>query len=218
MSNFYSEGHRALQDQFDTRRLADRIGKAVIRTALAKTDQRFIAGCDMFFLSTVDHNGWPTASYKGGFPGFVKVIDERTLAFPCYDGNGMFYSMGNILDNTKIGMLFIDFENPRRFRVHGTARIAADDPLVHDYKEACLVVRVAVANAFTNCARYIHNYTKEELSKYVPKTGVETPPAEWKRIDAFQEFLPARDCGVAEAAGGTITEQEYRKDFWRGLK
>ena len=188
-----------------------------MRSALAEKDKLFIAASDMFFLSTVDQQGWPTVSYKGGFPGFVKVIDDRTLAFPCYDGNGMFYSMGNISDCTKVGMLFIDFENPRRFRIHGRATISADDPLIQDYKEACLVVRVAIENAFTNCARYIHDYRKEAPSKYVPKPDVETPPPDWKRIDEFQEFLPEKDRDIADKSGGVITEQEYRKEFWRGL-
>jgi predicted pyridoxine 5'-phosphate oxidase superfamily flavin-nucleotide-binding protein len=218
MADFYSDGHRALQDRFDTRRLADRMAGGVVRPELREIDMRFIATSDMFFLSTVDHNGWPTVSYKGGAPGFVKVVDDRTLAFPCYDGNGMFYSMGNLTRNPKIGMLFIDFENPRRFRVHGTASLSADDPLIAEYKEACLVVRVSIVNAFTNCARYIHKFTKREISKYVPKVDAETPPAEWKRIDDFQDVLPERDRGAAERAGGVITEQEYRKDFWRGLK
>jgi len=218
MADFYSDGHRALQDRFDTRRLADRMAGGVVRTELREIDKRFIATSDMFFLSTVDHNGWPTVSYKGGAPGFVKVVDDRTLAFPCYDGNGMFYSMGNLTRNTKVGMLFIDFENPRRFRVHGTASLSADDPLIAEYKEACLVVRVSIVNAFTNCARYIHKLTKREISKYVPKVDAETPSAEWKRIDDFQDVLPERDRGAAEKAGGVITEQEYRKDFWRGLE
>ena len=218
MSEFYSDAHRALQDRFDTRRLADGLEKVVMRTALAEKHKRFIRASDMFFLSTVDHRGWPTVSYKGGFPGFVKVIDDQTLAFPCYDGNGMFYSMGNIADCAKVGMLFIDFENPRRLRVHGSATVSADDPLIQDYREACLVVRVAIENAFTNCTRYIHAYTKEAPSKYVPRTDVETPPADWKRVDVFQEFLPERDRAIAEKAGGVITEREYRKDFWRGLE
>lgn len=218
MPDFYGHGHRALQDRFDTRRLANRMASGVVRTELREMDKRFIATSDMFFLSTTDHNGWPTVSYKGGAPGFVKVVDDRTLAFPCYDGNGMFYSMGNLSEYPKIGMLFIDFENPRRFRVHGTASLSAEDPLIAEYKEACLVVRVAIVNAFTNCARYIHQYKKQGLSKYVPQADEETPPPDWKRIDDFQDVLPERDRGAAEKAGGVITEEEYRKEFWRGLK
>ena len=169
MSDFYGDKHRQLQDQFDTRRLADRLESMARRPTLAKKDKQFISACDFFFLSTVDHDGWPTVSYKGGFPGFVRVIDDATLAFPCYDGNGMFVSMGNIAENAKLGMLFIDFETPRRFRVHGTATVSADDPLIGTYKEACLVVRVAVQVAFTNCARYIHPHKREGQSEYVPQ-------------------------------------------------
>lgn len=217
MSEIYGDKHRALQDQFDTRKLADGLENVVMRKALAGLDKKFIAASDMFFLSTVDHNGWPTVSYKGGFPGFVKVIDDQTLAFPCYDGNGMFYSMGNISQNGKLGLLFIDFENPRRLRLHGTATISADDPLLGDYHEASLVVRVAVRNVFTNCARYIHQYTKQARSKHVPQADVETPMADWKRINEFQEFLSDKERANAEKSGSLISEREYRKDFWRGL-
>jgi predicted pyridoxine 5'-phosphate oxidase superfamily flavin-nucleotide-binding protein len=217
MSEFYSDGHRALQEQFDTRKLADGLEQKLMRQVLAEMDEKFIASCDMFFLSSVDHQGWPTVSYKGGFPGFVKIIDSQTLAFPCYDGNGMFYSMGNVSQNGRIGLLFIDFERPRRLRLHGTATVSADDPLMAEYHEANLVVRVAIRNIFTNCGRYIHKYTREAASEYVPQADVETPTPDWKRVEAFQEFLPERDRGAAEKAGGVISEQEYRKDFWKGL-
>ena len=114
-------------------------------------------------------------------------------------------------------MLFNDLEKPRRFRVHGAASVAAADPLIGDYNEACLMVRITIENAFTNCARYIHNYTREAPSQYVPRDGAETPSPDWKRVDEFQDALPERDRGVAEKAGGVITEEEYRKDYWRGL-
>jgi predicted pyridoxine 5'-phosphate oxidase superfamily flavin-nucleotide-binding protein len=217
MTEFYSAGHRRFQDAFDTRRLADTLENKIMRHELAKMDKRFIQSSDMFFLSTVDHNGWPTVSYKGGFPGFVKVVDDRTLAFPIYDGNGMFYSVGNIADNAKIGLLFIDFLRPRRLRVHGIARTSGDDALMERYQEARLIVRVAIENIFTNCARYIHQYRKEAPSKYVPKADVETPVPDWKRVEGFQEALPDQDRDAARKAGDTLTEAEYRKEYWRGL-
>lgn len=217
MSKFYSEEHRALQDRFDTRKLADTMENVVVRNTLTGMDKKFITDSDMFFLSTVDHNGWPTVSYKGGFPGFVKVIDDNTLAFPCYDGNGMFYSAGNISDNGRLGLLFIDFENPRRLRLHGTASVSGDDPLLADYHEASLVVRVAIENVFVNCARYIHKYRREAPSEFVPQAGVETPVAGWKRIAAYQDVLPEKDRAAAKKAGGPIDEKEYRAEFWKGL-
>ena len=66
----------------------------------------------MFFLATADEHGMPQCSYKGGDPGFVRVVDEHTLAFPSYDGNGMYLSLGNLLVNPQVGILFIDFAQP----------------------------------------------------------------------------------------------------------
>ena len=82
----------------------------------------------MFFLATVDPDAGRPAYYKGGDPGFVKVIDDVTLAFPCYDGNGMYLSMGNVASDGRVGMLFIDFEHPKRMRVEGTASLHFEDP------------------------------------------------------------------------------------------
>jgi predicted pyridoxine 5'-phosphate oxidase superfamily flavin-nucleotide-binding protein len=170
----------------------------------------------MFFLSTVDHQGRPTASYKGGDPGFVAIVDERTIAFPSYDGNGMFFSMGNIAGHANIGMLFIDFENPHRMRVQGRATVAADDPLLARYKEAELVVRVAIQQTWVNCPRYIHRYRKLDPSRYVPRADCETPLAEWKRLQEVQDVLPPKDDGRAAAAGGLITLDEYAEKVMKG--
>ena len=163
----------------------------------------------MFFLSTVDAMGQPTCSYKGGDPGFVRVVDAKTVAFPSYDGNGMFYSLGKIRATAKIGMLFLDFEKPNRLRLHGTASVGEDDPLIKDYPGAEMIVRVAIRNLFINCPRYVHRYQKVSASRYVPRAGCATPFAEWKRIDVLQDALPPRDRGKADRAGGVITIEEY---------
>jgi predicted pyridoxine 5'-phosphate oxidase superfamily flavin-nucleotide-binding protein len=105
MSRLYGPLHRSLQDRFDTRRLADNTEARVVLTEIPPEHKAFIESRDMFFLSTIDHQGRPTVSYKGGDPGFVRVLDNKTVAFPCYDGNGMFYSMGNLLGNQHVGML-----------------------------------------------------------------------------------------------------------------
>lgn len=209
MTRLYGEQHRALQDQFETRKLADRVEEAVLKTQVGAEDQTFIESRDMFFLSTVDHQGRPTVSYKGGDPGFVRVVDEKTIVFPSYDGNGMFFSMGNIAGNPHIGMLFVDFETPNRLRLQGTASVAADDPLIAEYKEAELIVRVHVSEIWTNCPRYVHRYQKVDASRYIPRAAGETPLAEWKRIDMLQDVLPSKDHGRIEKAGGTISMQEW---------
>ena len=117
-------------------------------TEIPPEHKTFIESRDMFFLSTIDHQGRPTVSYKGGDPGFVCVLDNKTIAFPCYDGNGMFYSMGNLMGNGQVGMLFIDFEKPHRLRLQGIASVDDGDPLLQNYAEAQLVVRVTVTEIF----------------------------------------------------------------------
>lgn len=210
MSDIYGEQHRALQQKFDTLRLADRVDEVVVRPDLPDDHKAFIESRDMFFLTSVDHRGYPTCSYKGGAPGFVKVVDNKTIAFPNYNGNGMFLSMGNIIGNNKVGMLFLDFETPHRVRVHGIASIDQHDPLIAEFQGAELVVRVTVTETFINCPRYIHKYQRLQTSKYAPQAGCGTPSApQWKRIDALQDALPERERDIAEKLGGTITFQEY---------
>lgn len=209
MSRLYGPEHRALQDGFLTRKLADGVEESVVRTEIMDDHRAFIEQRDMFWLATVDHDGRPTVSYKGGDPGFIRVLDSRTIAFPSYDGNGMFYSMGNIVGNDKVGLLFTDFENPVRLRVQGTASIDRDDPLLADYAEAQLVVRVTVSEMFQNCPRYVHRYQKEEPSDSVPRDGLETPLADWKRIDVMQDMLPEAERERAVKSGPLQTREEY---------
>lgn len=209
MSTMYGPDQRALQDTFDTRRVADLIETGFVAEEVSEPDQAFIESRDMFWLSTVDADGLPTVSYKGGDPGFVKVVDSKTIAFPSYNGNGMFYSMGNIASSAKVGMLFMDFERPKRVRVQGTATVSADDPLIGHFKEAQLVVRVTVDKVWPNCPRYVHRMQKVTASRYVPREDVATPLAGWKRIDIVQDALPAEDRGRAEKEGGQITLEDW---------
>ena len=209
MGEFYGEKHRALQDEFDSRRLADLLEDGFIASEVDDNYKAFIESRDMFFLSTIDQNGNPTVSYKGGDPGFVKVVDSKTIAFPFYDGNGMFYSWGNIAGNAKVGMLFINFSEPNRVRVQGTAKVDMNDDLMMDYVEAQGIVRVTVESIWPNCPRYVHRLEKVKTSRYVPKKAGETPLAGWKRIDIVQEALPANDQGKAEQAGDLLSVEEW---------
>jgi uncharacterized protein len=218
MSRLYGPLHRSLQDRFDTRRLADNTEARVVLTEIPPEHKAFIESRDMFFLSTIDHQGRPTVSYKGGDPGFVRVLDNKTVAFPCYDGNGMFYSMGNLLGNQHVGMLFINFEKPHRLRLQGIASVSDDDSLLSEYAEAQLIVRVTVTEIFRNCPRYVHHYKKIEPSKFVPRTTGETPIAPWKRVDDIQAVLPARDRARADREGGLISRAEYEKYLTEVIK
>lgn len=201
MSRLYGEQHRALQDQLGTRKMADRVEDLVCRTELDDDARAFLESADMFFLATVDHEGWPTVSYKGGDPGFVKIVDPRTIVFPSYDGNGMFLSMGNIAEHRKLGMLFVSFERPHRLRVRGTGTVTRDDPMSALYREADFVVRVTIDAVWQNCPRYVHRFQKLAPSRYVPRPSCDTPVAEWKRIDLVNDVLGAGDAAKVEAAG-----------------
>jgi uncharacterized protein len=216
VSKLFGDNHRALQDQFDTRRIADRIEMIALKTELDDQAKGFISTRDMFFLSSINAVGQPTVSYKGGEPGFVRVLDDKTIAFPSYDGNGMFLSMGNIAMTSLVGLLFIDFETPHRIRVQGQASVSATDPLLAEWKEAELVVRVAVTEVWPNCPRYIHPYKKVSQSRYAPTAHVETPMAEWKKIDLLQDALPAKDVGQADKSGGTITIDQWMANVGQG--
>ena len=190
---FFHARSRELQDRFDTRRLADRIEEVLLHDRFDANDRAFVESRDMFFLATADEQGHPQVSYKGGDVGFVKVVDDATLAFPNYNGNGMYLSMGNIAANQHVGMLFIDFERRHRMRVNGEASIHLEDPLVAAWPEAQFVVRVRAREIFPNCPRYIHRMQKVETSAFVPREDCVTPVPEWKRNDWAADVLPTDD-------------------------
>jgi uncharacterized protein len=189
----YRAASRKLQDRFDTRRLADRIEERIVRDRIDDDDRAFIEARDMFFIATVDEEGQPQCSYKGGEPGFIRVLDETTIAFPLYDGNGMYLTAGNLLSTKNVGILFIDFEGRKRMRLNGEASVADDDPLFADYPEAQLIVRIHATEVFPNCPRYIHEYKLVKRSRFVPKRECETPVPSWKQSEWAHDVLPDGD-------------------------
>ena len=209
MPDFYKETHRTLQQEFGTRGLADRLEQVTIAEEVAEEGATFIQSQDKFFLSTLDDDGNPTVSHKGGAQGFVRVLNPTTLSFPNYDGNGMFLSMGNIAGQAKVGMLFIDFESPHRVRLQGSARLLRDGPLFESYPGADLVVEVQVTRTWVNCPRYIHRYQSVEKSPHVPDSEGKAAFAVWKRIDALQDVLSPEDRQKADAAG-LISIEDYQ--------
>jgi len=209
MSRLYGDEHCTLQERFQSKPMADRIEQIALKTEIGEEERAFIESRDFFFLSTVNEQGQPTVSYKGGNPGFVKVLDANTLLFPNYDGNGMYLSMGNIGANAHVGFLFMDFERPFRLRAQGTAELSDAPDLLARYKEAELVVRVAVSELWMNCPRYIHRYQRVKTSRYVPQETTDTPVCEWKRVDAVQDVLHEGEREQVERAGGVIPTEEW---------
>jgi predicted pyridoxine 5'-phosphate oxidase superfamily flavin-nucleotide-binding protein len=188
--DLYHDHSRALQDRFDSRRIADRLAQKLLRREFSEEDRAFIARQSFFFLASADAQGQPDCSYKGGAPGFVRVVAADTLAFPSYDGNGMFRSLGNILANPAVGLLFIDFESQQRLRVNGRATLGLEDPLQGTWPGAQGVVRVRAEHVFPNCPRYIHRMQLVEPSPYVPAAGCVAPVPGWKKNPTFKDYLP----------------------------
>ena len=190
MADFYQSGHRQLQEEFQSTALADRLEEIIVVPALDADAQAFINQQDHFFLTTVDADGFPTVSYKGGNSGFVQIVDETTLLFPCFDGNGMWLSMGNIADHPKIGMLFINTVEPHRIRIQGNARLIRDPDVLARWKDVGLAVEVSLTRTWINCPRYIHPMEKRGQSKHVPSDDRDTEQAEWKSLDLVADVVP----------------------------
>ena len=200
IDDLYHDGMRRLQDARETRPIADRLNQVTVRTAFTEEDRAFIQRCAMFFIATADDQGRPDCSYKGGLPGFVRVLDERTLAIPDYDGNGMYRTWGNVLANPHVGLLFLDFERPQRIRVNGTAQVSQSDPLLGECPGAVFIVRVTAAQIFPNCPRYLHRMQLVEHSAYAPRPDYTPPVPAWKTFEVFRDALPARDRPEESAA------------------
>lgn len=208
MSELYDEAHRSFQDQHDSRRLADRL-ESMAHSEFEPADREFIERSAMFFLATVDARGRPTVSYKGGAPGFVQVTAPSELVFPVYDGNGMFLSLGNIAGQASIGMLFIDFQAPRRLRVQGVARITPVEDASAHFPGAQHLVRVTAEQIFVNCGRYIHRVDAQALSPHVPDAEGHQPFPAWKRLDVIADSLCESDQEKVNKAGGRIPIEAY---------
>jgi predicted pyridoxine 5'-phosphate oxidase superfamily flavin-nucleotide-binding protein len=200
-----------MQMAFDTRAMADRIEMIAVKPEIDNDAKAFIESREMFFLSTIDHMGRPTVSYKGGVAGFIRVLDANTLLFPSYDGNGMYLSMGNISGNAEIGMLFIDFEKPFRLRAQGRAEVIVGGEEVAGFKDAEMAVKVSIHEVWMNCPRYIHRYKKVETSRYAPGVEENTPFCEWKRIDAMQDVVRPAEREKVEQLGTTTIEDWMNK-------
>ncbi len=155
--------------------MADRLAQVSVHDKFTAEDREFIEQSPMFFIATADAEGNPDCSYKGGLPGFVRVVDDHSLAIPDYDGNGMYRSWGNVVANPDVGMLFMDFERQMRIRINGTAEIRDKDPLLEEFPGAVFIVRITATSIFANCPRYIHKMKLVEYSVHAPNPGY-TPP------------------------------------------
>jgi predicted pyridoxine 5'-phosphate oxidase superfamily flavin-nucleotide-binding protein len=192
MTMFHA-GNRALQDRMGSRPLADRIEQTLEHASFQKAEARFIGRQSFFFLATADADGRPDCSFKGGVPGFVRVVAPDLLVFPDYDGNGMFKSLGNIQANPNVGLLFLEFgEQPKRVRVNGRAELSFDDPLLAQFPGGQILVRVTPEHIFPNCPRYIPNMNLVSNSVYAPDGATTPPEPDWKQWPEYKDVVPPR--------------------------
>ena len=192
-SIMYHGGNRRLQDQFNSRRISDRLEEKLTHSQFTEGDKIIVESAPYFFLATADAEGRPDCSFKGGMPGFVRVVGPSELAFPDYDGNGMFKSLGNILVNPNVGLLFIAMHGkPLRLRLNGTATVSDRDPLMAETVGAQLIIRVIARAIFPNCPRYIPTMKLVEPSIYAPRSGHEAPEPAWKQFAEFKEHIHPR--------------------------
>ena len=212
----YGPHHLRLQKEFDTTRLGEKVIENIVSDELNDFHKQYIESRDMFFLTTIDHSGQPTVSYKGGAPGVLRLLDEKTIAFPFFDGNGMFLTAGNIDGNENIGILLIDFEKPFRLRIQGRAKRSKNEELLAFFHEAIMVYTLEVDKIWTNCNRYIHPHKRISASKYVPQKGKETPFPLWKRIKGVSETLPFDQPEKAISEGEQITPEQWMGKIMEG--
>lgn len=192
-SLLYHDGNRQLQDAFSSRPIAERLEERTMHTSFTESDRSFIESAIYFFLATADDLGRPDVSFKGGPAGFVRVTGPSELAFPDYDGNGMFKSLGNLGVNPNVGMLFIAMHGrPRRLRINGTASISRDDALLAQTVAAQMIVRIRTRAIFPNCPRYIPSMQLVSESAFVPKPGTDFVEPGWKSDEAFHDAIHPR--------------------------
>ncbi|MBT4138629.1 MAG: pyridoxamine 5'-phosphate oxidase [Candidatus Latescibacteria bacterium] len=137
----------------------------------------FLAERDSFYLGTASADGRPYIQHRGGPKGFLKVLDESTLAFVDFSGNRQYISMGNLSENNQAYIFLMDYPNRRRVKIWGRAEIIEDDPLLlkrlldDDYKARPERVFVFHIEAWdTNCPQHIQpRFTHEEIAPTIEK-------------------------------------------------
>jgi predicted pyridoxine 5'-phosphate oxidase superfamily flavin-nucleotide-binding protein len=191
--DFYHSGMRELQDRYEGRSVADRLAGNRMRATFNDEDRRCIESSAFFFLATSTADN-VDCSFKGGVPGFVRVVGDNVIAWPDYDGNRMYRSLGNILRNPRVGLLFIRFDgtlfnNASRLRINGHAEIDESAEVIVGLPGAKRLIRVTAEHIFTNCPRYIPKLSLEEQSVYVPRAGYRPPDPPWKSMPFVKDIF-----------------------------
>jgi len=154
--NYFHPGEISAQQRWQTTHLWDKQRRTrLLLNHIPDAMQERIANAPFFFLATSDNNGSCDCSFKGGGPGIIQIIDKNRLAFPDYDGSGAFMSIGNILQNPHVGMLFIDFTDGARLRVNGRASVHDEGEYKALFPDQPRVILVEIEQVVPNCAAHV---------------------------------------------------------------
>lgn len=188
---FYSPQQVKLQERFGTRELADHLRDSYVFGTLTREHQEWIHGADAVFVATLNPQGQPDCSYKGGLPGFISVLDERTIEIPSYDGNGMYRTLGNS-EGGSVGLLFLLPELPAKLRIHGIAEVRLDPETLERHVGAEAVITITTTAVFENCPRYLHPTTGRGVSPDCPGQDAIPPTPAWKLKPEYEGLLPPK--------------------------
>ncbi|WP_443072807.1 pyridoxamine 5'-phosphate oxidase family protein [Streptomyces sp. WMMC897] len=200
-----SAGEHEIQAQLGSERRADRFYADHLLDHLNERMREFASRQEMFFLSTADREGHCDSTFRAGPQGFLQVLDERTLAYPEYRGNGVHASLGNIRENPHLGILLIDFVRARiGLHINGSAEILEDADIRAEHphlpqdpvpgRRAELWVRVTVDEAYIHCAKHIPHL------QYAPKRTRRDWGTDDHKRKGGDFFGTARDRAVREEA------------------
>ncbi len=162
------------------------------RTHVTPDLTEFLAGLDMFYLGTASPKGQPYIQHRGGSPGFLKVLDHKTLAFADFGGNRQYITLGNLSENPKAFIFLMDYANQQRVKLWGAARVVEDDPgLLDQLRDPHYPGKVERAIVFTieawdiNCPQHIHKrFSQREVQPVVEQLQ--------RRISELQAQLAQR--------------------------
>ena len=188
---------KAIQEQKGSRKSYARMEQAHgWQTTVTPELEGFLANLDMFYLGTANAEGQPYIQYRGGSPGFLKVIDEKTLGFADFGGNQQFITLGNLAENPKAFIFLMDYANSRRVKLWGTARVVEGDAALEDrLRDAEYPGRVERVILFTleawdmNCPQHIHaRYSQRQIAPVIEKLNerIADLESELKRLRTIQ--------------------------------
>ncbi len=171
----FTESVKKQQQKFGTRRSYARMENSADRYALSEREIEFIQDRDSFYMATIGENGWPYVQHRGGAKGFMNVINETTLAYADFRGNGQYISTGNIQASNKTSIIMMNYPRQQRLKIWAESNIiesgkdAALEALLNIQNSSSKVEQIVMLEIMAfdwNCPQHITpRYTEDEISR-----------------------------------------------------